>query len=83
MVKGGQFDTEGRKPLPPMPEFTGSTGHDFNDFRHTKEFKHAKEIRKAKALENKAKRKRAHAIRSGQNVDVRHHPLPGDPNVMQ
>ena len=79
IVSGGKFDTAGRAPVPRLPEFNGDSYSDFKDFVHTKDYKEVKEYRSAKKAENKVKQKRTKLIKAGANVDVRHHPLPGDP----
>jgi hypothetical protein len=80
MVTGGSCDTTGHRRLPELPEFTGQTGDDFRDFVQTKEYREAKDRRAKVSAENKVKRKRAAAVRSGKLASMRHHPLPGDPS---
>lgn len=81
LVKGGRFDTEGYRQARALPEFTGETAQDFEDFRHAKGYQEVKRERARQHRENQVKRERARLIREGANIDVRHHPLPGDPKL--
>ena len=42
----------------------------------------ATQKRKKAIKENRAKQKRASLIRSGENINMRHDRLPGDPNIL-
>ncbi len=79
-ISGGNFDTMGHKRLPALPEFKGETGRDLRDFVRTKEYQEAKKARSRVKRENRAKKVRASALKRGENVSMRHSPLPGDPN---
>lgn len=80
MVKGGTFDTEGYKRETALPEFKGNRLSELKDHVNTKEYKEIKKLRAFERSCNLAKRKRAAAIRRGENVSMRHNKLPGDPS---
>jgi hypothetical protein len=80
-IRGGAFDTLGYRKLPPLPEFP-DTGHadDFRDFVRTKEYREVKRQRAVVADENKVKRRRAAALKRGEQVSMRHQKVAGDPD---
>jgi hypothetical protein len=63
-----------------MPEGLNASAK--KDFFYSKEYQDAKQKRKKAIKENRAKQKRASLIRSGENINMRHDRLPGDPNIL-
>lgn len=80
-VYGGDFDTMGVRELPSLPEIPDDIGGgEVRDFFSQPAYKEIRAERKAREAENKRKRQRARALKSGKIDSLRHHPLPGDPN---
>lgn len=82
-VAGGKFDTLGHKigPSLPPPLPPEAKAGDWVDRWQSKEFKERKAAIVANNKENAAKRKRAAALKRGENVNMRTDKLAGDPKI--
>jgi hypothetical protein len=81
MVSGGNYDTTGHKKGPKLPDLPdNATGEEIRGFIKSKEYQEIKKERRAIGKENALKKKRAAAIRRGENVSMRRDRLPGDPD---
>lgn len=86
MVMGGNYDTMGyRKSKLDMPQppddWNDFSASQVQDFFQQPEWKAWRDDEKRIAKEDKARRERTRLIKSGANIDVKHHPLPGDPKL--
>ena len=84
IVRGGQFDTAGQRPLPALPDLppgVASTTSNYAQLFRTPEYREARRERAEVAKQNKAKQERLAKLRAGANINLRNDKLPGDPKV--
>lgn len=84
MVQGGSFDTMGYRPTPMVPDHPlgdAATWTDWKDHWRSKEWQNARAEQKNVIKQNKQKRKRAAAIKRGENINMRVDRCEGDPRI--
>lgn len=86
LVRGGSYDTMGYQEAPALPDHPlgeAATARDWKDHFHSPEWKNAKAEVTEVNRRNKQKRKRAAALKRGENINMRVDRCVGDPKVAQ
>lgn len=80
---GSAHDTMGYEEMPDLPELpNGCDADDYLAVAKTPEFKELKAERAVIAKRNKEKRKRAKAIRRGENINMRRDKVKGERSIV-
>ena len=84
VVRGGNFDTAGKRALPPLPDLPAGvepTTRNYADHFRTPEYRDAEKRRSEVKRTNRLKSLRLKKLRSGATVNMRRDRLPGDPKI--
>lgn len=82
VVGGKRFDTMGYRDMPSLPTLpSGASEMDYKYLCSSPEYKEIRAERRRIQKQNRRKRERAAARAKGERVNLRSHPLEGDPKV--